>query len=280
MKHSGPGRRLACMDHSGFFAVRRAPRALVAGGLMLAFFAYGQDKPPRLTFEVASVKPTPAGARGGGIKPMPGGQEYSAQAAPVKLMMSLMYKVPLGQITGGPAWIDTDRFDIDAKADRPYNLDDLHTMFQNLLADEFKLAFHRETREGRVYALTVDSKGVRMKVNESPQDFEIPIRGGNNGVLIGKRVPMTYLTWFLTQLLQRDERPVIDRTGLTGNYDFELSFAPDLPPGVPRENLPPGLLDRPTIFEALKQQLGLKLEPQKGPVEYYVIDHVEKPAAN
>jgi uncharacterized protein (TIGR03435 family) len=120
-----------------------------------------------------------------------------------------------------------------------------------------------------------------MKVNESPQDFEIPIQGqGNSGVTAGKRVPMQYLCWWLGQVLQRDERPVVDMSGLQGNYDFTLSFAPELPPNIPRENLPAGFLDRPTIFDALKQQLGLKLEAQKGPVEYYVIDHVEKPGEN
>ena len=79
---------------------------------------------------------------------------------------------------------------------------------------------------------------------------------------------MQYLCWMLGQMLQRDERPVIDK------------FAPELPPNFPKENLPPGFLDRPSIFDALRQQLGLKLEAQKGPVEYYVIDHVEKPAEN
>jgi uncharacterized protein (TIGR03435 family) len=152
-------------------------------------------------------------------------------------------------------------------------------MFQNLLADEFKLKFHKETKEGPVYALMVDKAGVKMKVNESAQDYEIPIGGGPDGV-IGKRVPMQYLCYFLVQVLRNDDRPVIDKTGLTGNYDFTLSFAPELPPNFPKENLPPGFLDRPTIFTALKEQLGLRLEPQKGSVEYYVIDHVEKPAAN
>jgi len=73
---------------------------------------------------------------------------------------------------------------------------------------------------------------------------------------------------------------VIDKTGLTGNYDFTLSFLPELDPGFVRGDLPAAFLDRPSIFDAVKQQLGLKLEPQKGPVEYFVIDHVEKPAAN
>jgi uncharacterized protein (TIGR03435 family) len=255
---------------------------MFAAAIGLAFtpLVQGQDKPARLTFEVASIKPAKPGVReGGGIKALPGGQEYSAKGVPVKLIVSLMYKIPMRQITGGPDWFETDVWDIEAKADHSYNLDDLHVMFQNLLADEFKLKFHKETKEGPVYALMVDKSGSKMKINESEQDFKIPIGGGPDGV-VGTRVPMQYFCWWLGQVLRNDERPVIDRTGLDKNYDFKLSFAPELPPNFPKENLPPGLLDRPTIFDALKQQLGLKLEPQKGPVEFYVIDHAEKPAAN
>jgi uncharacterized protein (TIGR03435 family) len=241
---------------------------------------HAQDKPARLTFEVASIKPSQPGGRSGLIKALPGGQEYSAQNASVKLIISLMYKVPIRQITGGPAWLDADGFDIEAKADHSYNLDDLHAMFQNLLADRFKLKFHKEVKEGPVYALTVDKSGSKMKLNESPQDFEVPIGGGKDGTIIGKRVPMQYFCWWLGQILQRDERPVIDQTGLDKNYDFTLAFLPELPPDFPKENLPPGMLDRPSIFDALREQLGLKLQAQKGPVEFYVIDHVEKPSEN
>jgi uncharacterized protein (TIGR03435 family) len=152
-------------------------------------------------------------------------------------------------------------------------------MFQNLLADEFKLVFHKEIKEGPVYALMVDKSGLKIRVNESPQDFQIPIKGPPDKV-IGTRVPMQYFCWWLGQVLQREERPVIDQTGLDKNYDFTLDFTPELPPDFPKENLPPGFLDHPSIFDAVRQQLGLKLEPQKGPVEYYVIDHVERPAEN
>ena len=254
-------------------------RMILAIGLMFTALVHGQDK--RLTFEVASIKPVKPGEFGGVINPMPAGQGYRAEGVPVKMMINLMYKVPMKQITGGPSWLDTDLWDIQAKADHSYNLDDLHTMFQNLLADEFKLKFRKEIREGPVYALMVDKSGSKMKVNESPQDFEIPLRGGKDGVTIGTRVPMPYLCYWLgLNPVRNDGRPVIDRTGLTGNYDFTLSFAPELPLGFPKENLPAGLLDRPSIFDALKQQLGLKLGAQKGPVEYYVIDHVQKPAEN
>jgi uncharacterized protein (TIGR03435 family) len=99
---------------------------------------------------------------------------------------------------------------------------------------------------------------------------------GPGNVFIGTRVPMQYLCWFLSQQLTSEERPVIDKTGLDKWYDFTLSFLPD----IPKEDLPPSLLDRPSLFDALKEQLGLKLQAEKGPVEYYVIDHVDKPSEN
>ncbi len=254
-------------------------RSALTVGLFLLSFLFAQDKPP-LTFEVASVKLSPPGGRGGGIRALPGGQRYSAQNVPVKLMVSLMYKVPLRQIEGGPDWINNEGYDVEAKADHSYSLDDLHTMYQNLLADRFKLKFHIAYKEGPVYALSVDKSGSKMTVNDSPQSFDFPIQGDRTGVTTGKRVDMVYLCWWLGQVLQRDERPVIDKTGLKGFYDFKLSFLPELPPDVNKDNLPPGFLDRPPIFEALREQLGLKLQPEKGPVPYYVIDHVERPSEN
>lgn len=261
------------------------PRALA---FLIVGLVYGQDKPARLTFEVASIKPfKPApGGRGGGIKQMAGGIGYLASGVPARLIISVMYRMPTGRIKGGPGWLDSDLWEIEAKADKGYNSDDLHTMFKNLLADEFKLKFHEESKEGPVYVLSVDKGGLKMKVNDSPPDFEIPIKGGPGpGALAGSRVPMEYLCYFLgSNVLRPDERPVIDKTGLTGNYDFTLSFLPDLPPGFNRDQLPPGLpagfLDRPNIYDALKQQLGLKLESQKGPVPYFVIDSVAKPPEN
>jgi len=239
-----------------------------------------QEQPSRLTFDVASIAPTKPGTLNGYIKAQPGGQEYKAQNVPVKLMLSLMYKVPMRQISGGPEWFSHDGYDVEAKADRAYNIDELHIMFQNLLADRFGLKFHKVIKEGPVYALVVDKSGLKMKPNETEQDFNIPVNWSASGAAIGKRVPMQYLCWWLGQMLQNDERPVIDRTGLTKNYDFTLSFMPELPPGAPRENLPPEIQDRPSIFIALRDQLGLRLEAQTGPVEYYVIDQVERPTNN
>ncbi len=215
------------------------------------------------------------------MKVLPGGQEYVQQNFPLRLMISRMRWVPLRQVTGGPDWIDTQNWDIQAKADRPgYDREQMMVMLGNLLEDEFKLKLRKDVKEGPVYALSVDKSGLKMKVNESPEDFEIPVQGGPGGVTVGKRVSMQRLCFTLGQFVQGTERPVIDRTGLTGFYDFTVAFLPELPPGFNKDNLPPEMLSRPSIFEAVKQQLGLKLEPQKGPVEYYVVENIEKPVGN
>jgi uncharacterized protein (TIGR03435 family) len=240
-----------------------------------------QDKPVRLSFDVASIRPSSTDAAGDRlIKPLPGGTGYTVENMPTRLMIGLMYKVPARQITGGPEWLTTQNYNIEARADGAYSLDDLHIMFQNLLADRFNLKFHKETRDGPVYVLSVDPAGLKMKPDGVGQALDIPITFGKDSTAIGTRVPMSYLTWWLGQLLQNDARPVIDRTGLTSSYDFTLAFAQQLPPDATRESQPPELRDRPSLFEALKQQLGLKLEAQRGPVDYYVIDHIDKPSEN
>jgi uncharacterized protein (TIGR03435 family) len=250
-------------------------------GLTFMPLTLAQDKPARLTFDVATIKLSQPGATGlFGIKPLPGGDGYTASNVPVKLIFALMYKVPIRQITGGPDWLATEGYDIEARADHSYSIDDLHLMMQNLLADRFNLKFHKETREGPVYALTVDKSGLKMKPDGTGQGMTIPIVPGGAGKVVGTRVPMQYLGWWLGQQLQNDGRPVIDKTGLDQSYDFTLSFMPQLPPNASRDSLPPELQELPSIFDALKEQLGLKLEPEKGPVEYYVIDQVERPSPN
>jgi uncharacterized protein (TIGR03435 family) len=253
-------------------------RMMLAVGLMFAALLPGQEK--RLTFEVASIRPTKPGGRGGGMRVMPGGQEFVTEGVSLRFMIGFMYWVPTRQVMGGPAWLDSDQWDIAAKADRPHDLEDLREMFRNMLADEFKLKLRKDVRDGPVYALMVDKSGLKMKLNEAPWDFEVSVKPGPGGVTIGKRVSIQRLCYQLEQILQRDERPVIDRTGLPGYYDFTLAFLPELPPGFNKDNLPEAMPERPSIFDALKQQLGLKLEAQKGPVDYFVIDHVEKPAEN
>lgn len=239
-----------------------------------------QGTQPRLTFEVAAIHPTQAGVQGGGIKPLPNGTGYMAQNVSVKLMMSVMYRIPGQQISGGPGWFSTETFDVEARADGTSSIDDLHTMFKNLLADRFGLKFHAETKEGPVYELAVDKSGLKMKADAAGASLNIPILPQGRGKFVGTRVPMEYLCWFLGQLGQGDYRPVIDKTGLTGVYDFTLAYMPDLPPGESSEDLPPEMKSRPSLQDAVQEQLGLKLVPAKGPVKVYVIDHVEAPSAN
>jgi uncharacterized protein (TIGR03435 family) len=251
-------------------------RIVVAVGLMFAVLLAGQEK--RLTFEVASIKPTKPGGRGGGMRVMPGGQEFVTEGVSLRFMIGFMYWTPTKEVMGGPAWLDSDQWDIAAKAERPHDMEDLREMFKNMLADEFKLKLRKEVKEGPVYALTVDKSGLKMKRNELPWDYEVSVKGGPGGVTIGKRVSIQRLCYQLEQILQRDERPVIDKTGLPGYYDFTLSFLPELPPGFNMDNLPEAMRNLPSIFDALRQQLGLKLEAQKGPVDYYVVENVERPA--
>jgi uncharacterized protein (TIGR03435 family) len=248
--------------------------------LLAAALAFAQ---PRPEFEVAVVKPSaPVTGRGGGggIRAMPGGQTYNATNAPVKLMIKLMYHLNDRQISGGPGWLDTDRFDVNAKADRPHRLEELHVMFQNLLVDRFKLQFHKETRELNAFALVVDKSGSKMKPNDGPEPFDIPVKGAGFGKFDVTHCSMSYFSWFLAQN-QAINAPVFDKTGLAGFYDFKLEFTPEIP-----ENLPAEVRDRipatngPDLMTALRQQLGLKLESRKMPVEVMIIDHAEKPAEN
>jgi uncharacterized protein (TIGR03435 family) len=239
-----------------------------------------QGQAPRLTFEVAAIHPAPPGGQGGGIKPLPNGTGYLVQNMTVKGMMTVIYRIPAGRIEGGPDWFGTDTFNLEAKADGTYGLEDLHTMFKNLLADRFGLKFHTQSKLGAVWELTVDKSGMKMKADGAVGNLNIPIIPTGPAEFTGTRVPISYLCFFLGQQMRSDPRPVIDKTGLTEVYDFALKFMPELPPGVAVEQLPPELQNRPTLQDALREQLGLRLESGKGPVESYVIDHVDRPSEN
>jgi uncharacterized protein (TIGR03435 family) len=165
------------------------------------------------------------------------------------------------------------------KADKKYSLEDLHVMYQNMLIDRFKLKYHLETKEANAYVLTVDKGGLRMTPNDKAEDFNIPWIPQGYGSVKGTRVPMPYLCWQLGQILQDDERPVVDETGLKGKYDFALTWLPSNADQF-RDKLPSDVFERPIIFAAVREQLGLKLTAQKGPVTYFVIDHIERPSEN
>jgi uncharacterized protein (TIGR03435 family) len=237
-----------------------------------------------LKFEVASLKPSPAGGRGGGIRPAPGGERYLATNMPLKSLIITAYRVKADQVAGGPGWIDTDPYDMNAKADKPSSVEELHVMLQNLLADRFKLRFHHETKDLPLYAITVDKDGPKIQAHEAQSAGDPWIDQTVDQIvkvkMTAKFAPLDFFAWRLSMQL---DRPVVDQTKLKGGYDFELSFTQNLPPGVKDGDLINGAAidtSGPTIFEAMRKQLGLKLEAQKGPVDIMVIDHVEKPTGD
>ncbi|WP_263418398.1 TIGR03435 family protein [Terriglobus albidus] len=233
-------------------------------------------------FEVVVIKPSPPEGRSvmRMIRPLPGGNGYIAKNFPVRLMIALMYKVPARQIEGGPRWLDEEYFDIEAHADGVHSKDELQAMFRTLLTERFGLQMREVSREGKVFSLQLDGTATKMQRNPDGPGMNIPITPVGIGEYQGRGVSMPYLCWFLSQLTQDKERPVIDRTGLTGTFDFMLSFLPEQAANSNDDHLLTELRDRPSLFTALKEQLGLRLVPENGPVQYFVVDHVDWPSAN
>jgi uncharacterized protein (TIGR03435 family) len=248
--------------------VRRVAAAmLTVFGLAAGLAAQAPD----LQFEVASLKPSQPGAETGGIHPARGGRRYIAANAPLKMMLTAAYRIRDDQVSGGPGW---------AEAEQPSSIEELHIMLRNLLKKRFKLQMHSETKDRPVYVLSAAKAGVKMKPHEIASAGDPTIDRPGFGKLAAKSTPMDYFAFGLGMIL---DRPVLDRTGLKGGYDFELSWTPDLPAGFPEGGQINGQVvdtSGPTIFAAMEKQLGLKLEAQKGPVEILVIDHAEKPVEN
>jgi uncharacterized protein (TIGR03435 family) len=179
------------------------------------------------------------------------------------------------QVSGGPSWMSADsvRFDIAAVApgERAPSGEDVRLMLQTLLADRFQLKVHREKKETPVYALVIAKNGPKLK--ESAPDEESSVRTG--GVRTAEITLANVTTERLAiQISSGLDRPVVDKTGLKGHYDVKLNWIPEFA-GPP----PPGS-DGVSLFTALQEQLGLKLEPQKASIEILVIDHAEKPSEN
>jgi uncharacterized protein (TIGR03435 family) len=260
----------------------------ILGALLFLATLGGAQTPskpaPDLKFEVASLKPSPPDSRGGAIRPSPGGERYEANGIPLKLMIQVAYRVKADQVVGLPAWIDSDLFDMNAKAERPSSVEELHVMLQNLLAERFQLKFHRATKELPMYAMTVDKAGPKLESHEAKSAGDPWIDQAQTKflhlTLTATSAPMDYLAWRLSMLL---DLPVVDQTHLKGGYDFKISYTADLPPNIaPEAHVNGEAIDTtgPTIFEAMRQQLGLKLEKTRGPVEILQIDHVEKLSGN
>jgi uncharacterized protein (TIGR03435 family) len=239
---------------------------IAVGGVLFGVASSAQE---RLGFEIASIKPIQGfvNARGNASGPRITLSGYALEG----LIMDA-YHVESWQLSGGPAWRDTDPFEIIAKApgDASPTPVQVREMLRSLLEERFKLKVHRETKAGPVYALVVEKNGPQLK-KSTASDLSYSA-GGPGGVvkLIFKKVSMNF---FANQLASQAKlgRPVLDRTGLAGEWDFELTFVQ----GAASPNS-----DLPDLFIALREQLGLKLKSQKGPVEKLIIDRAERPSAN
>jgi uncharacterized protein (TIGR03435 family) len=235
-------------------------------------------------FEVATIKPSDP-AHPQQIITLRGAEVITTNVT-VHALINLAYWLHPKQLTGGPAWIETEKFDMAGKPDAPGqpNVDQMKVMIQKLLADRFQLKFHFEKRELPVYAVRVSRTG--PKITQS-QDDPKGIPGWNFGrnpagmIMAFRNSPMSQFT---AVLQNSTDRPVVDQSGLTGRYDFTLNFTPDAAMAVLLGGPPPPTGANPDaapdLFAAFQQQLGLKLEQTRAPVDLMVIDKVEKPSEN
>jgi len=286
-------------------------RMLLAGFSMLVVASVPRPLPLRAqslsadpAFEAASVKLNTSGDWRKSIGPAPGGR-FLATNNTLKDLIPFAYGLPQAtagiRIVGGPGWIDSDRFDVVAKAGGTPSPQEMGAMLRTMLKDRFRLLAHTETRESAIYAL-VTAKGDnaprlrRSEVSEidcaarraairrrepvpPPPPGKPPVCGS------GRTVPgkITAVGWPMEQLVNAlapfAGRVVLERTGLSGLFDFDLEWTPDQLPRQPPDDPEPLRIDPngPSLFTALQEQLGLKLEPTRGPVEVLVIDRAVKP---
>jgi uncharacterized protein (TIGR03435 family) len=185
-------------------------------------------------------------------------------------LISRAFGVAEFQIERGPGWIDTEKYDISARADTPLEMsrEELRPCLQALLEERFRLKFHRETKQGSVYSLLVGKNGPKLTEHSGAGTSAISSSSGSGKAdITGTKVTMARLSEYLSG---QAGRPVIDNTGLSGEYDFRVEWATDEAIGS----------SGPSIFTALQEQLGLKLDATKGPIEMIVIDGAEKASAN
>ncbi len=259
---------------------------LCAGGIR------SQEKAERLrAFDVVSIRAHVFNGGPGGCGGAPiSGNRVTLRCISLRNLIMRAYGVKIYQITGGPSWLyemgDTS-YDIAGAAEgsSPVTQDQMNQMLQGLLADRFQLKVHRETKEMAVYALVIGKNGPKMKESDVDARGGASFRfGGTLGYMKATKESMAQLALSLSLDMQR---PVIDKTGLTGAYDFTLEWTRDEPQAIPgmssSEARPMGAqpeLRGPSIFTAIEEQLGLKLESQKAPINMVVVDHAERPSEN
>jgi uncharacterized protein (TIGR03435 family) len=246
----------------GTFAGRNAGPLAILILLQTARAAAAAE--PAASFEAASIKPTVAQpGSSSGVTTRKG--SLSAGNVTLKRCIRAAYDVQESQIAG-PDWIGEDRYDIEAKAAGPAGDRELMAMLQTLLSDRFKLAFHRETKDLPGYALVLAKSGLKAK----PSQPDAESNSSSSRIAIDAQAcNMRQLAQKLSEAIHL---PVADQTGVQGAFDFKLRWTP--------EDQTATAVDGPSIFAALTEQLGLKLEPRKLPVQVLVVDHAEKASEN
>jgi uncharacterized protein (TIGR03435 family) len=259
---------------------------------------------PTPVFDVVSIKPNTGGGGLFRLRSDPG--LLQANNVTLKFLLQVAYHVKDPQISGAPGWADSEHYNIEAKSDdastdmlrklsREQQEAQARLMLQSMLADRCKLALHHETKELPVYALVVAKNGPKLHESaDTPDDaaaappstpngpqprHSFRMNGSGDLTVLAQSMDM-----FADLLARLAGRPIINETGLKGNYDFALKWTPDEGRGQlaggPADTAPPGDASGPSIFTALQEQLGLKLESRKGPVDTIAIDHVERPSEN
>ncbi len=224
-----------------------------------------------LAFEAASVKPAPPDKGSVMYYRTPPSGRVSVSNATLKLLIQNVYRVRDFQAVGGPAWLAKDGWDIEAtpgaNVSAPVTPEQRDEMFKTLFADRFHLVLHRETKELPVYDLVIAKGGSKLRPSGDEPGYGMT----NTGSITFKKTTVSTFANVLSGVLGRK---VIDKTGLQGNFNVDLHWTPDDRADAHPEDA------GPSIFTAIQEQLGLRLESSKGPVEILVIDRAEKPEEN
>lgn len=251
-------------------AISYEPMKTVLLALAAITLAQAQQPATRPKFDVASIKPSRTGDLKFGFKFMP--HRFEAQNVPIRFLIQFAWNVYDFQVSGGPGWARSDHYDIEAVTDESANTEQHRLMVQALLEDRFQLKVHRETRQSQVYALVPAKGGITLQA--SKENCDAPrvcgtYSASSNG-MDGTAISMETFATALSQVLGRR---VVDKTGYTARFDLHAKWADPTTPGLDESNAQ-------SIFTVLQQQLGLKFESTKGPVDLLVIDGLEKPSEN
>jgi uncharacterized protein (TIGR03435 family) len=271
-----------------------------AFGMMAALFALALSSPIRATrqtqapmFEVASIRPNTTGTTSGGSSPS-GQVAFNNQT--IRDLISRAYEVPFERVEGGPDWLIRDRFDFIAKAPAETPAPQRTLMLRSFLAERLKLVVRQEPRDMPAFAMVIARADRRLgpQLRPSSVDCDVvrasrgggaapptppgerPVCGGTTrpGFITAGAVTMAEAA---DRFLRAAGRPVIDRTGLTGRYDFDIKFTPD---EILKRADRSGPIEGPTFAQALQEQLGLRLDPIRAPVTFIVVQSIERPSEN